>query len=115
MAGTAEAGERKAWDMMGTLTIKDVCRAASARYDADSERYTLRSFGRDIFVSSKDRTIAGDARDSGVLLGTPGDLFRVSVLWYLANAKDVEATSRLVKHQHPDIRAGNRPYTLVRV
>jgi hypothetical protein len=98
-------GEEKAWDILATLEPEDVCKAASVDYDATHSRYTVTSFGKDFMVSLKDRTVSSTSQGSDVLLGRHGPFFRLSLLWYLVNARNIACTGRLVKLEH--IRGGD--------
>jgi hypothetical protein len=105
MVATADAGERKAWETLATLKTADVCRAAAVSYDAASGLYTVRSFGQDIVVSPKDRKVSCPKPISAGLPGEYGELFPRAVLWYLALAKDIAPTGRLVPLG--DLRGGD--------
>jgi hypothetical protein len=93
-------GEDKAWEILATLKPADVCRKADVTWDADSASYTVKSFGMDFIVSSRERSISSNAPGSGVLVGKLGYFFRLAVLWYLVNAKEVDCTGRLMKLEH---------------
>ncbi len=105
MAATTDAGERKAWETLATLKTADVCRAAAVSYDAASGLYTVRSFGQDIVVSPKYRTVSGLLPVTGCLPGEYGELFPLAVLWYLVLAKDIVPTGKLVHLE--DLRGGD--------
>lgn len=105
MARPTAAGEQKAWELLTVLRPGDVIRAARVTFDAASASYTIRSFGMDFSVSQKERTITSPVPESSILLDQQGDFFRVAVLWYLVNAKELSATGRLVKLQN--IRGGD--------
>jgi hypothetical protein len=105
MAAATEAGERKAWETLATLKTSDVCRAAAVSYDAASGLYTVRSFGQDIVVSPKDRTVSGLFPVPGCLRGEYGELFPLAALWYLVLAKDIASTGKLV--HLADLRGGD--------
>lgn len=98
--GVTEAGENKAWDILGDSRPEDVCKTASASYDAAAKLYLVKSYGMDFSVSLKDKTISSAAPGSEVLLHRLGDFFRLSLLWYLVNAKEVPCTGRLVKLEY---------------
>jgi hypothetical protein len=100
MAEGSNPGEDRAWEVIATLKPEGVCRAASVSCDDASGRYTVRSFGMDFVVSVKDRTITSAAPGSEVLLKRLNYFFKLSVLWYLVNAKDVTCTGRPVKLDH---------------
>jgi len=105
MAGPTAAKELKAWEQLASLRPADVVRAAKVSYDAASACYAIRSLGIDHEISLKDRTITCRAPERWGLFDRQGDFFRFSVLWYLVNAKDMNATGRLVTLQ--DIRGGD--------
>ena len=104
MAGPTAAGELKAWELLASLKPADIVRTARVSYDAASACYTIRSLGIDHDISLKDRTVTCRAPANWSLFDLQEDFFRFSVLWYLVNAKDMNATGRLVKLQ--DIRGG---------
>ena len=96
MAGTADQGIQKAWELLEALRTGDVCRTAAVRFDAATKRYIVRSFGRDIVVSLSDRSVSGLDRSPGVVSGEYAELFPLAVLWYLVLAKDIAPSGRLV-------------------
>ncbi len=104
MAQTHNPGEDKAWEILATLKPEDVCRAADATWDAASASYTVKSFGMDFIVSPRERSISSVAPGSGALLGKLSYFFRLAVLRYLVNAREIGCTGRLVKLEH--IRGG---------
>jgi Domain of unknown function (DUF3786) len=90
-------GEDKAWELLGRMKPEDVCRAGAVTCDPRTSNYTVSSFGMDFLVSVRDRSISSASPGSGALLGKLGYFFRLSVLWYLASAKDIACGGRLVK------------------
>ena len=100
MEKTNNPGEDRAWEILRTLWPADVCKAASVAYDAASMNYRLTSFGMNFSVSMRDKKISSTAPGSAVLLGKLGYFFRLSALWYLVSAKDIDCTSRPVKLEH---------------
>jgi len=97
MAGTNNPGEEKAWEILATLEPDQVCRNASVSYIQEKAQYVLQSFGMEFVVAIRERVITGSAPGSEVLLTRLGYFFRLSVLWYLVGAKQVEAGNQLVK------------------
>lgn len=97
MSPPTNPGEDKAWELLGSMKPEDVCRAAGVSYDAHTARYRVRSFGMDFGVSVKNRIISSKSPGSEAPLRKLAYFFRLSVLWYLVNAKDVGCTGRLVK------------------
>lgn len=100
MAGITAAGEEKAWEVLAAMDPKDVCRAASVQVDAVSGAYRVASYGMEFLVSARERSIAGNAQGSEVLLQRLGEFFRLSLLWYLVSAKDIPCTGRLTRIEH---------------
>jgi hypothetical protein len=92
-------GEDKAWELLATLKPDDVCKAASVAYNTTPGVYVIKSFGMDFVVSTREKSITCDAPESDVLLKKL-DFFRLSVLWHLVNAKNIDCTGRLVKPQN---------------
>jgi hypothetical protein len=105
MADVSNPGEDKAWEILSTLKPEEVCRAASVSYDALSESYRIKSFGMDFSVSVREKGITSASAGSEVLLQKLGYFFKLSILWYLVNAKDIACTGRPVKLQN--IRGGD--------
>ncbi|OGW50224.1 MAG: hypothetical protein A2078_03925 [Nitrospirae bacterium GWC2_57_9] len=97
MTDSKNPGEDKAWEILGTLRPDAVCRAAAVYFDPRSGSYRIISFGMDFEVSLQKRTISSTAVGSDLLLGKLGSFFRLSVLWYLVHARDIDCTGRVVK------------------
>jgi len=105
MAGTAAHGIQKAWELLEALGPDQVCRAAAVSRDAATNRYIVRSFGQDLFVSPADRTVSDLAGVPAGSSGEYGELFPLAVLWYLVLAKDITPTGRLVRLE--ELRGGD--------
>jgi hypothetical protein len=90
-------GEDKAWEILATLSAEDVCRSATASYDALSQTYTVLCYGMAYSLCVRNRTIASTAPGGDLFLKKLGYFFRLSVLWYLVHAKNIACTDRLVK------------------
>lgn len=99
-------GEARAWEILSTLDPAEVCRKACVSYDGASGSYTMKSFGMDFRIYPRDKTISSDAEASGLLLDKLRDFFRLAVLWYLVNAKELPLTERLIKPV--DVKGGQR-------
>ena len=105
MAATTDGGVQRAWDLLEALKTDDVCKNAIARYDAATQVFIVRSFGRDIAVSLKDRRVSSLHPVPGGRSGEYSELFPLAVLWYLVLAKDISPTGRLVHLE--DLRGGD--------
>ena len=93
-------GEDKAWYLLDTMNPEKVCHSAAVSYDRASQNYRIRSFGMEFSLSVKKRTISNANPEGSVLLQRLSYFFRLSVLWYLVNVKDIACTGRLVKLQN---------------
>jgi hypothetical protein len=102
---TIDGGIQKAWEQLCALEPDAVRRTAAVGYDAASKTFTVRSFGQDIAVSLRDRTVSLLHPAPGGRTGEYSELFPLAVLWYLVLAKDVAPTGRLVRLE--DLRGGD--------
>lgn len=90
------AGEEKVWETLATLDPEEVCRRSDTVFDSASGLYMLKSFGRDFHVSPREKKILCQSPDSELFLRKLGYFFSLSVTGYLAIARDVAPTGRLV-------------------
>ncbi|GAX63060.1 L-alanine-DL-glutamate epimerase and related enzymes of enolase superfamily [Candidatus Scalindua japonica] len=100
-----QTGESKAWEILGGLDPQNVCSKAKVTYDSSFNIYTLNSFGQAIIVSMAGKTIDSDSKESDLLLNKLGDYSRLSILWYLINAKDIAFSKKLVRPEN--LKGGN--------
>ena len=100
-----QTGELKAWEVLEGLNPENVSNRAKVTYDSSSNTYTLKSFGQDVIVSMTGKFIYSDSQESDLLLNKLGDYSRLSILWYLVNAKDMTLTHKLVRPE--DLKGGN--------
>lgn len=105
MSGTNNPGEDKAWEVLATLKPEDVCKAASVGYDSANDRYRVKSFGMDFDLCVRDQSITSAAPGSEVLLQKLGYFFRLAILRYLVDAKDIACTGRPVNLEN--VRGGD--------
>lgn len=95
-----QPGEEKAWQSINEASPDIICNNAGTRFDAATGRYILASYGMDFSISPVEKLIESDAADSGLLLGRFSYFFRLSVLRYLVDAKDIGFSGRLVKPEN---------------
>jgi hypothetical protein len=89
-------GEEKIWETLAGLDPAEVCRRTDATFDTGSGLYRLKSFGKDFSVSTLERTLLSHSPGGEIFLQRLGYFFRLSVIGYLALAKDVSSTGRLI-------------------
>jgi hypothetical protein len=88
-------GEEKGWKDVLQLDPLEVCSRSLATYDRESRRYTLRVLTVDYDVILEDRTVVpAGKKDAGI--PDLGLEFRIMVLDYLANCKEISLSGRLV-------------------
>ena len=99
-------GEEKAWELVCGLSREDVSSRTRAVYDEKAEAYVLHSFGIDFHVNPCEMLIACPTGHGDLFLRKLRDFFRISVLWYMSNAKDIPPTGRLIRPV--DVKGGHR-------
>ena len=88
-------GEEKAWGLVCGLPREEVCRSTGAGFDEKAGAYLLRCYGRDFHVNPCEMLISCPTDRGALFLGKLKDFFRLAVLWYMANAKEIPPTGRL--------------------
>lgn len=101
-----EHGEDKAWQLVCGLSRQEVSRRTATVFDEKAEAYLLHSFGIDFHVNPCEMRISCPSERGGLFLGKLKDFFRLSVLWYMSNAKDIPPTGRLIRPV--DVKGGHR-------
>lgn len=90
-------GEEKAWEILLSLEPEEVCKNALVEFDNESKLYKIKSFGIDFFISADQRKIFSYSDKTDLFIKRLGDFFRLSVICYLTNAKNIPLTGRLIK------------------
>ncbi len=88
-------GEEKGWEDLLQLDSKDVCKRSLATYDEKFSRYMLKIFTTDYNVMLREKAIR-PADEKRSFLPEFGTDFRIMVLDYLVNSKEIPVTGRLV-------------------
>lgn len=102
MAETAAIA--RAWEVLCRQPCDQVCQNAPARLDTRTGAYVIKCFGHDMVVSPATHGISGTSPVAIVLLGKLKYFFELAVLWYLAGAKAVPLSGRLIRAT--DLKAG---------
>ena len=90
-------GLNMAWDALLTLKPEAVCKNALATYDASTSIFSIKSFGHVFQVDTSKKTLTCEDDGGEIFPGKFREYLRLALLWYLASAKDIEPTGRLVK------------------
>lgn len=101
-----EHGEEKAWAQVCGLSREDVCSRTGSDFDEKAGAYLLRCFGIDFHVNPCEMLIACPSDQGALFLGKLKDFFRIAVLWYMSNAKNIPPTGRLIRPV--DVKGGHR-------
>ena len=97
MAGKTPSapGEEKGWRDLLQLDPSEVCRRSLATYDHESRKYILRVLTIDYDVMLEDRAVMPAGRKDASVADL-GLEFRIMVLDYLANCREMSLSGRLV-------------------
>lgn len=90
------SGEEKLWQTISALSPEEICSRTGALFDAATGLYTLKSFGKDFFISPKEKRIFSNAGENEFFLKKPGYFFRLSVLGYLSVSKKLMLSGKLI-------------------
>lgn len=90
-------GEAFGWDALERMDPADVTRRTGVFYDPESGSYRLDLFSSPVDVFPGKRAITGHSEQTKLALTRFAYFSRISVLSYLANAKDIEPSGHLVK------------------
>lgn len=94
--GLQMGGEEHAWEVLGGSDPVRVCRNAGVEYCEATGSYQVTVLGQAVTVAAGTRTMAGGGADGEALLGKLAYFSRLSILHYLAGAKDLPFSGRLV-------------------
>lgn len=93
-------GEKRGWECLTGLDTVNVCKKADALYENAMQRYVLRSFALNIFVSVRDKSISCDEEGDDLLTNKLWEYAGLTYLWYLINAEDIPLTGNLIRPDH---------------
>jgi hypothetical protein len=99
-------GEDRAWKMLNKLVPESVRINAGVLYDNDKQCYILKSLGMDYSICPAERSITSATSDGEMLTKRLAYFFNHSVLWYLAAARDIGLSGRLVRPE--DLKDGRQ-------
>ena len=90
-------GEAFGWDKLAGMDPDEVRRRTGVSYDAGSEEYTVNVYGWPVKVCMRSKTISGGNQQMDTVIGRLAYFSRISVLSYIANAKNVPPTGYQIK------------------
>lgn len=92
-------GREQALTSLGRIEVEAVCFRSGATYDPEHQVFTLQSFGQPVHIARNDGRIESPTTVGQLLTTELAELFTLSVLWYLCQAKDAACSGRLL---HPN-------------
>lgn len=90
------SGEELAWRRLISSDTKTICKNAMANYSEKDHSYLLKSFGEDLMICPSTRQIKGLTEKADYLLNKLSFFYKLSILWYLIESKDIALTKKLV-------------------
>ena len=97
----------RAWTDLKALEPDEICERTDAAYDASLARYSIRSFGQEIFVSPSERLLSSPTPLGTYIVTELASYSHLAILEYLLRAKKVSRFGRLIK---PDSLPGGQIY-----
>ena len=91
------AGEEQAWELLAGLDPEEVRSRARVDFDGSAGRYILKSLGQPVYISLPKREISSETAPGRYLIGKLGYFSKLSILWYLLEAKELSPSGHLVK------------------
>lgn len=101
-----DAGEEKAWQEVCGLSREDICRRTVSTYDEKAGAFILRCFGTDFQIGPCEMKIACQSAQGAIFFNKLKSFFRLTVLCYMASAKDIPLSGRLIRPV--DVKGGHR-------
>ncbi len=98
------SGTESAWAALEKLPSEEVCRNADTRCAPGGDAYLLSCFRQDVFVCPSRREITAASPVASVLMGKLRYFSELAILWYLAGAKDIPPSDKLIRPS--DLKAG---------
>jgi len=93
-----KSGLDQAWSRLAELAPEAVCLRSGADYDERNNAYVLECFQQRIMAAPAEKAITSSTALGQLLTHTLDELFSLSCIWYLVQARDAVCSDRLV---HP--------------
>jgi hypothetical protein len=98
------SGTESAWTTLEKLPSEEVCRNADARFVSSEQSYVLSCFSQEISVCPARREIKASSPAASALLSKLRYFSELAILWYLAGARDIPPSGKLIRPS--DLKAG---------
>ncbi|MBE0555889.1 MAG: DUF3786 domain-containing protein, partial [Proteobacteria bacterium] len=97
-------GTESAWKALEQLPSDQVCTNSGARCAPGGDAYLLSCFGQEVLIRPAGREITADSPVASPLLGKLRYFSELAILWYLAGARDIPPSGKLIRPS--DLKAG---------
>lgn len=94
-----QMGEERAWELLAESDPASICTRAQVDFDHSNALYILKSFGQSICISVQDRDICANSPMGEHLVNGLSHISRLTILWYLIQAKELPLSGRMVRPQ----------------
>jgi hypothetical protein len=98
------SGTESAWKALEQLPPDQVFRNADVRYATSGDAYLLSCFGQEVRVCPSRREMTADSPIASALLGKFRYFSELAILWYLASAREIPPSGKLIRPS--DLKAG---------
>ena len=102
------SGTESAWAALEKLPSEEVCRNADAQCTPGGDAYLLSCFRQDVLVCPSRREITAASPVASVLMGKLRYFSELAILWYLAGAKEIPPSGKLIR---PSVTIGEATVT----
>jgi hypothetical protein len=89
-------GDQMAWSLLTEKDTGTICSNAQVEYDPQAHRFIMQSFGQEILVDIGSYTVSSHSALGQKLLHGLKHFFDLAALWYLARAKNIPTSGRLI-------------------
>jgi hypothetical protein len=98
------SGTESAWKALEQLPSEQVCRSACARCAPAGDAYLLNCFGQEIHICPSRHELTAASPVASALLGKFRYFSELAILWYLAGAREIPLSGKLIRPS--DLKAG---------
>jgi len=90
------SGNQLAWALVAEKEFATICKQADVQYDFVANKFSMLCFGQEILVDVANYTIVSHTPLGKQLLHGLGHFFDLAALWYLARAKNIPPSGRMI-------------------
>ena len=95
-------GVQRAWEILSLINPESICHKAKVDFDELAGHYILTLFNEKVYISSKERRVWGGSKVADFILNELSHYSRLSILWYLIQARDIPLSGNLTSPREVD-------------